>query len=282
MAATWRLAGNQPYSVRIGDTWYAYHRLGPLAMVIGLVADMHEVGAEMQTHDVGHVANLVTASLAKSLLDESFMRGPAELLQAIEDPDRYGARYADQQLSTLLPFSTGMAQLARASDPYAREARDLLDTLKAKLPGLSQTLLPRRDIWGQPVPNASDLVADGVTSIAESRVNNDAVGQAMLRLGIPAAQPERKLAGVQLTDQQYDDFSRVAGRMAKMRLDALVGTPGFQALPDGLQTKVIQDTMASSRRGAAELVKMQNPSIIQQAVAQKKAFLSEGRAALTR
>jgi hypothetical protein len=279
-AAMWKLAGNQPYSVRIGNTWYAYHRLGPLAMVMGVAADMHDVGAEMQQKDIGHVGNLLVSSLAKSLLDESFMRGPAELLQAIEDSDRYGARYVQNQLSTLIPFSTGMAQVARAADPYAREARTLMDTIKSKVPGLSETLMPRRDIWGQPMPNATDLGFDGLTSIAEKRAGSDPVNQTMLNLNLFPSMPERKLVGVQLTDKQYDDYARVGGQMAKMRLNALIGTPGFSALPEGAQTKVITQTMEASRRAAGELVKMQNPQIIQQAVANKRAFLQEGRAAL--
>jgi hypothetical protein len=280
-AAVWRLAGNQPYSVKIGSTWYAYHRLGPLAMIVGVAADMHDVGAAMTTHEAGQVANLVVSSLAKSLLDESFMRGPSELIQAVEDPDRYGARYVRSQLATLIPFSTGMAQVARAADPYAREARTTLDTIRARLPFVSQGLLPRRDLFGNAIPNADDLGAAGLTSIQETRAKNDPVSAAMLRLGYYPAQPERKLVGVTLNDQQYDDYSRTAGRMAKMRLDALVNTPGFSALPDGVQTKTVQDIFASSRRAAGELIKMQNPAIIQQAVDNKRAFITQGRAALT-
>ena len=280
-AAVWRLAGNQPYSVKIGSTWYAYHRLGPLAMIVGVAADMHDVGAAMTTHEAGQVANLVVSSLAKSLLDESFMRGPSELIQAVEDPDRYGARYVRSQLATLIPFSTGMAQVARAADPYAREARTTLDTISARLPFVSQGLLPRRDLFGNAIPNADDLGAAGLTSIQETRAKNDPVSAAMLRLGYYPAQPERKLVGVTLNDQQYDDYSRTAGRMAKMRLDALVNTPGFSALPDGVQTKTMQDIFASSRRAAGELIKMQNPAIIQQAVDNKRAFITQGRAALT-
>ena len=280
-AAVWRLAGNQPYSVKIGQTWYAYHRLGPLAMILGVGADMHEVGAAMTTHEAGQVANLVVSSLAKSLLDESFMRGPSELIQAVEDPDRYGARYVRGQLATLVPFSTGMAQIARAADPYAREARTTMDAIRARIPGMSESLLPRRDLWGNPLPNSDALGAAGLTSIMETRAKSDPVTAAMLRLQYYPSQPERKLNGVPLSDQQYDDFSRIAGRMAKMRLDALVNTPGFSALPDGVQTKTMQGIFENARRGAAELVKMQNPALIQQAVANKQAFLMQGRAALT-
>lgn len=278
-AAVWRMTGKQPYSVRIGDTWYGVHRLGPLAMVMGVGADMYEFGESMETKDAGKLGGLLVGSITKGLLNESFMRGPAELIQALEDPDRYGSRYIRDQLGTLLPFSTGMAQISRAMDPYAREARTTMDAIKDRVPWLSQTLLPRLDIWGQPIPNKDDLGLAGLSAIMESRVNNDPVNQALSRLNVFPAAPERKLVGIDLTDQQYDDYSRVAGRMAKMRLDNLVATPGFSALPNGIQSKVITDTIASSRRAAGDLLKMQNPQIIQQAVTNKRNILIEGRAA---
>ena len=280
-AAVWRLTGRQPYSVNIGGTWYSYHRLGPLAMIAGVAADMYEFGHAMETKDISHLGGLLVGSLAKNMMNESFMRGPADLVQAVEDPDRYGARYVRDQLGTLLPFSTAMAQMARATDPYAREARTTMDSLKARIPWLSQTLLPRNDIWGQPMANKDDLGMAGLTAISESRVNNDPVNLALLRLGIFPASPERKIVGVNLTDEQYDTFTRMAGRMAKMRLDALVGTAGFSALPDGVQSKVILGTIESSRQAARELTKMQNPQIIQQAMMNKRLVMTEGRAALT-
>jgi hypothetical protein len=35
--------GIQPYSIKLGDTWYSYHRLGTLGLLIGVAADMYKV-----------------------------------------------------------------------------------------------------------------------------------------------------------------------------------------------------------------------------------------------
>lgn len=276
-AATWRLTGNQPYSVRIGDTWYAYHKLGPLGMIMGVAADLNEFGGAMDTHGADQVTALMAVSIVRNILDEGWMSGVSSAIQAITQPEQYGEAFIRNQGSTVLPFAVGLGQEARAIDPYARQARTLTDAFMAKIPGLSEQLMPRRDIWGQPVENPSDFGGTGLTSISERRVNNDPVNQAMVRLGINAGLPARKITGIPLSDQQYDDYVRVAGRMAKMRLDALVNTPGFQSLPAGIQTKVMTDTITNARRGAAELIKMQNPSIISQAVANKQSLLVNGR-----
>ena len=41
-----------------------------------------------------------------------------------------------------------LAQMDRASDPYTRQARTVVDGIRAKIPGMSEELFPKRDIWG--------------------------------------------------------------------------------------------------------------------------------------
>src|SRR5207244_3869991 len=99
--------------------------------------------------------------------------------------------------------------------------------------------------------------------------------QALLRLHIAPGQPKRDINGVKLTDQQYDDYSRTAGVLAKQRLDALVNQPGFDLLPAGVQTKAILGMVEHARHTAGELIKMQNPDIISQALQHRADFLTQ-------
>ena len=276
-AAAWRATGKQPYSIRVGETWYAVHRLGPIAMVMGLAADLYKFGHAAETLAADKLASMMVGSLSKSILDETWMRGVSEALQAVSDPDRYGAKWARDQMASFVPFSVGMGQIARAADPLAREARTTLDAIKAKVPWLSQTLLPRIDVWGQPVPSREALGVDGLSAIYTSRVNNDPTVLALARLGVWPAMPERKIRGVELTDQQYQAYAGVAGKMAKQRLDALVSTPGFSSLPDGVQAQTMRETIDNARETARALTLMQNPDLIQQAIDQKRQLLTTGK-----
>jgi hypothetical protein len=284
----WRLSGNQPYSVRIGDTWYGYHRLGSFGMMLGVTADMHQAIDALADHDVSHVASMIVGSLAKNLLDESFMKGPADLMRAVDDNDRYGARYVRDELGSFLPFSGALAQAAKSTDPFLREARTTLDSIKERIPGLRETLYPRNDIWGQPM-RAPAQFGFGLTAVQESPVNNDPVDAAMQRLGNYPGMPEHQIMGVRLSDKQYDDYSRIRGRTARMMLNGMV-TPSFQALPDGMQDKAMRERWTKATEFAQSAVKMQDaadairegrPSIIQQAVANKKLMATEGRHAAT-
>ena len=197
------------------------------------------------------------------------MRGPADLIKAIEESDQYGERYITNLAGMFVPFGVGLAQQARAMDPYSREARTFMDGIKAKIPGLSETLYPRRDIWGQPIPSFTAVGGAALTAIYESQVSNDPVNQAMLQLGISPAQVGRKIRNVQLTDQQYDDYARIAGVTAKIRLDALVRSPYWAQWPNEVKHTVIQSVIDGTRNAAREVILAQDPSIIVRSYQQK-------------
>lgn len=268
-AAAWRMAGNQAHSVRVGDMWYAVNRLGPLGMLLSTTADMYDVAHNMSHEDGSAIASSITHAFMQNILDESFMRGPADLIKALEDSDRYGAGYVRTFLSSFVPYSVGMAQMDRMQDPYSRQARTLMDTIKSKIPGLSETLLPRRDIWGQPMPNHERL--GGATAIYEQQMSRDPVNQALFNIGVYPAPPARKIGNVELTDQQYDDYSRIAGRMTKMRLDTLVRSSDFQSFSSATKHDVFEEAIRQSRETARGVMMMKYPQIPQQSTTQKRA-----------
>ncbi len=260
-ARAWRLAGYQPHSVLIGSTWYQMNRLGPLGMLLGTAADLYDVAHAASKEDMLQVGNLLARALYQNVLDESFMRGPADLIQAIDDPGRYGERWIQGFASSFVPYSVGLSQITRASDPYAREARTVMDSIRQKIPGLSESLLPRLDIWGQPIPSRDALIAAGLTAIYEQRMSTDPVNIALNDIGVGFGAVERSIRNVKLTDQQYDDFARFAGRMAKMRLDTIVNSPDWRTWPPGVQAMVAKETVEQSRESARNLMFVKYPQI---------------------
>jgi hypothetical protein len=264
-SAMWRMAGNQPHSVRIGDTWYNVGRLGPLGMLMGISADMYDVAHTAEKGDMLTAAAHLQHAFTQNILDESFMRGPAELIQAVEDPGRYGENYLKNFVSSFVPFSVGMAQMARAADPYSRQARTVMDAIKNKVPGLSEELMPRRDIFGEPLPNLPSLGGRAISAIYESQVNNDPVVQAFNQLGIFPANVDKKIRGIELTPQQFDDFQRIGGRLMKQRLDALVASQAFQTLPPYVKHNVLKEYVTQSREAARGLLMAKYPQIAKDA-----------------
>ena len=96
VAATWRVAGYQPHSVLVGDIWYDMHRLGPLGMLASVSADMYDVAHSASQGDMVEAGTHLMHAISQNILDESFMRGPSDLIKAVDQPGRYGGKLHPQ------------------------------------------------------------------------------------------------------------------------------------------------------------------------------------------
>lgn len=239
--------GWQPYSVRIGNTFYAYSRLDPLATLLGVAADAQEIAHAISSPDASDIGTLVLGSISKNLVNKTWLQGPADLIQAIEDPDRYGSNYVSRFLSSGVPAI--VAQEARTEDPYLREARTLVDSLKSRIPGVSQTLMPKRDLWGNEIVREGALGPDRVSPIYQSTVKDDPIAREMLRLGNWKSPVERTIQGVDLTPEQHDEYAKISGRLTRTALQ-FVGAPGWESMPDFGKRQAIDDAFTASRRMA--------------------------------
>jgi hypothetical protein len=241
--------GWQPYSIRIGDTYYSYLRvLGPYGILLGAAADASEIADRVDKADAAEVGKLMFASATTNLLNQTWLQGPSDLAQALNDPERYGAPYIQGLTSTLVP--SFVAQEARAQDPYLREARGIVDGLKSRIPGMSQTLLPRRDIWGEPIRREGGLGPDRLSPVYLTAIKSDFISREMLRLGVWKAQPARSIRGVELTGDQYDRFQQISGRLTRQALSAVVGRPGWDQMPSYAQANVINRIFDRARESA--------------------------------
>lgn len=271
--ALMRAAGWQPYSIKIGEMYYSYQWAEPLATITGTVADIADIihGSEAKGDDYDKVIGGLIGGISQNILGKLSLRGVSDFIQAAVDPTRYGGGYIQSFVGSFVPAI--VAQAERTVDPTLRQARTTVDMLKSRVPGLSETLLPKRDVWGEPIVNQGSLGPDIANPIYESKMRNDPVDRTLLNLGYYPTALKRSIRGVQLTDQQFDDYSRMAGRMAKMRLDAIVRTPGFSDTPPAIQAEIVAKTVDSSRETARSVVMMTNPQIIRDAIAAKTSKL---------
>lgn len=273
--ALWRLAGNQAHSVRIGDTWYQVNQLGPMGILLGISADMYDVAHAAGEGDMLKAGSELLQGFTQNILDASFMTGPSDLIEALQDPDRYGESYIKNFLSSFVPFSGAMGQIARTADPYSRQANDTLAAIKAKVPGLSMELLPRVDIWGEAVPNRTAVGSALVTGIYTQKMATDPVNLAMSQAGYWPGLPDKKIRGVELTDQQYFDYATFAGRMTKKRLDAIVNSGQWNSWPPNVKRDVITEVVRQSRETARGMMMARSPDIAVQATRLKLQSLQQ-------
>ncbi len=260
--AVW-LLNHRPNTITIGEISIPYQGLGGLGMLMRFSANMHAAASQIGHDDMGKVAVAFLEGATKSILDENFMRGVKDMLDAVYHPQEYGPSYVKGFVTNWLPFSVGMSQVARQVDPFARDTSSphiglaILKAAQAKVPYLSEGLAPRRDVFGQPIPNGENLNSD---------YHDDPTIKALDDLGLYPGRLSKKIRGVELNDAQFDDYARVSGRIMKMQLDNIVKQPGFGSLPDYERFSLMQHTIESSREVGRSLVLMQNPSLIQAAI----------------
>ena len=84
----------------------------------------------------------------------------------------------------------------------------------------------------------------------EKKVSTDPVNLALIDLGIGIAPPERKIRNVDLTDAQYDDYARIAGRMTKMNLDKIVRSEAWNRIGNSQKHDLVKRAVEANREAA--------------------------------
>lgn len=245
--AAWLLT-HQPNHITIGSISIPYQGLGGLGMLMRFTANAYETGNGWDGKDYGKLAVSVLEGVSKSVLDENFMRGVKDMLDAVYHPDEYGKQYLRGFVTNWLPFSVGMGQVAREIDPYQRQAQTLFDAARDKVPFVSENLHPRYDMFGNPMLNAGP----------RPEYANDPVVRELQSLQTGIGRLEDKIRGVKLTDQQYDDFCRMTGRMTYMQLRGAVSAPGFDNQPAVVRQGIIHAIIDSVREQVRKQVATQS------------------------
>jgi hypothetical protein len=260
------MTGWKPYSIKVGGEYIPYRKyLSVYGPLVAGAADMYEVGHAMSEKGLAQGAVALSFGFAEVVADETWMRGITSLIDAARHWDRDGAKYMRNLSTEFIPFSIGMRQIASLADPTWRSVRSEMDALRAHIPGMSQSLFPVRDLWGQPMRGGSMM--------SWSPAVNDPATIALQKAEYYPARPERKIRGIELTDQQYDDFTRIAGRDAKMRINAMISNPGFDLIPKQIRQEQLKNAMEGGRDMARTVILMQYPDIMKQALDAKHAIL---------
>lgn len=269
LRALW-LKTHQPYSLRIGDAWYNYEGLQGFSTPFGMAADMAETVASGRANqdDAEKITLATVAALSKRILDIASLQGISDTVKALDNPGQYGDNWVKNYAASYVPAIVGQA--ARIQDPYVREIKTMKDAVYAKIPFLKETLKPRLDVFGQPIKNEGSAGPDIISPIYQRAISQDPTIKRLEALHYFPSAVEDRIRNVKLTDDQYDDYQRVAGRLMKDRLDIIVNQQNFASMPMGIQIDVIKKNVADTREQARGEMMMRYPSIIQDALAIKR------------
>lgn len=240
--------GWQPYSIKVGDRYYSYQRMDPMATTLGVAADYVGLQETMTDRQREEAANLVTASIVANLSDKTWLSGLSDAVAAIHDPQRNGQQWINRTAGTVVP--TGLAQLARTVDATPREAKTPLETILSRIPGLAASLRPRLDAWGQPIEKEGGVGPDIVSPVYTSTRDNDPVNAEALRLGLKVTDPSRAVGGKRLGDAEYHRYRSAAGSILRANFSHLIASAQWQSMRDA-DKRAAFDKLKRDARSAA-------------------------------
>ncbi|WP_374407419.1 thermonuclease family protein [Pelagerythrobacter sp.] len=242
-----RAEGWQEYSVKIGDTYYSYKRLDPFAMTLGVAADMATLPDGMSEREKSEKHTLLVASIIGNLSSKTWLSGISDLVAALDEPGRYTDNMLERLVGSLT-VPAGVAGVARSMDPTSRQVEGWGQAVANRIPGLRDDLTPRRDIWGEVVTYDAGFLSPAY----RSRARHDPVNLELLQVGYAPGYPSRTVGGEELSTEEYDRYSEMAGKGAHDAIRELIASEEWAGLDREAKAKEAQKAVSAARRDARE------------------------------
>jgi hypothetical protein len=237
--------GKKEYSLRVGDSWYSYGYLEPFGTSVGVVSDFVLLMDKASEQEKSQIAGKILTSFYKNLSSKTFNSGAINFLDAMRDPGRFLPKFVKGLVGSVVPSFVG--GIATAIDPDMRDARTYLDKIKSRIPGVSQTLPPQRDAWGNIKEKTGTPLLRLIFPVDVSKQKNDMVENELERLKIYPGRPDKKIRNRELTTQQYDHYVRYAGELSYSWINDLLKDPFYKDVPDEVKEKMIRGRINAAR-----------------------------------
>ncbi len=226
-------SGKQPYAIKVGDKWVSYRRLEPIATVIGMTADLTSVSND---EGIFNAAKQITTVMGRNLNDKTFLSGISNFLDALTDEEKRSTLF-ERTAEGLIPFSGARRFATQLTDKTIRKPEGFIETVKANVPGLSQQVPPRLDVFGQE-PTRS--LSQRISPVGVTQEKQDIVESELKRLKINLGFPSKSIAGQDLTRDEYDRYVETAGKTLKDVLEQLMNGSEWQTLNDRQKEQIIE------------------------------------------
>ena len=266
-------AGIPEYSIRIGDRWYSYARVEPLATIMGSAVDGINAVRDYvdrpsyETKKEKDLVVNVVAGVTKNIASKTFLEGISGVLQALHDPERYGGSFVNSFAGLLVPSFVGA--IARTQDPYSRVVTNFGEAVQARVPDLG---------LGLPIPARTDLPVQSklfggarenpayglaaFTGLQSAPAVRNAVQEEVARTKVDYNLPSKTLRGVELEGQDIGKYQEVSSYYSDMTLNNIIQNPNYQAASDKMKKVMLERGLRQARSYATRIMlqdKLQDP-----------------------
>ena len=270
-----RETGWQPYSIRVGDTYYAYNRFEPVGILFGLAADWADIYkyanksfTEENGPELGKLAAMLGASFTENITNKTFLTGVSDFINVMFNPDRYGERSIQRFMGSFVP--TASYYVRKAEDPIMRDAQNLTDQYLNRIPGLSTELPAKRNVFGEvrtftkgAAPKWMGGIGETFSPVAKSTIKNDIVFEELSKLKIIPVKPKRQISGVDIDSKQYESLLKeMLSLNTKNRIKDFIESPVYDGLLPMFKIEEIKKIISEDQKTAREMTVIKNPEIL--------------------
>jgi len=243
--------GWQPFSIKVGGTYYSYAGLEPIGGLLGVAATLAEVGVVYGKDDDEDWSNLLLYSTLlpfKYIGELPFMEGMGNFVGAVEalgrDPsgeeankalNKFFGGYARNMVGGVtpvpMPYSGLLRQIERTMDPTLSEVRtdpsldgaaQLVDfgfrSWASGTPILSEFIKSRRNDWGDVVEVGEIGVSQWLIPFFKSEEKMDLISKKLIELGVERGKPVLPTTGktinnIKLNDNEFSDLKLIMNQV---------------------------------------------------------------------
>ncbi len=249
----WKIEGRKANSIKVDGKWRTVQSFGPAGNL--LIVGGHFRRAFQESGSPSEAMAQAIFGSGKSFTEQTFLQGINQFTAALNDPERSGPRLARGLVSSVIPTIIG--DVARAADPLERRTGTVGGRVKAKIPGLRQSLEPQITVLGEERKATSNPLE---IMIDPTRPSKD--------ISTPLVKELRRLtdAGFDVTPSQlgnrdgYDILTpaentklwRRAGELTRKVLEEWVTSEGYKNIDnDFIKSKSI-DALTTRMQAAAK------------------------------
>jgi hypothetical protein len=263
-----KILGIKPYSIKIGDNTYTYDWAQPLGTSAAMVADT--VKSLKNAKDTeGKVAAALEGlqSGASVLLEQSFVSGIRQFFEEdglisalIEAAFNEPTKFTPQFLSQLAQLQD---DTERVSYVYNNIPQTAKNKIKAKIPGLRETLEPNIDVLGREVKtdnsignvmfNPANTAAASTTEAAEEMYRvYKATGEKSAIAQVAPYYFDVGSEKIVLTPKQKTQYQKTIGEIASDGVENLIDNKVYKKLSDADKAKILSELYSYGNAVAKE------------------------------
>jgi len=251
----WEVEGKQPFSVYMGGSWRSLNYIQPALTMMAMGGEIKRARKD-DGEDLDTAFFRGVMMLGKSVTEQSFLQGVSGALGAINDPQKFGERFVEQTAGSIIPNIVG--KFATATDSQSREIQGGFQAIKADIPGARQTLYPRRDMFGRPIPNQQGFSGFYDPFRSTEAVTATPLNQELRRLqdegyGVTPPSISKKetfpaTGKVNITQEQQDLLEGAIGANTQKHFNQLMSSSDYQTMTDSEKERALSNLSKDVRQ----------------------------------